>query len=154
LGDDDPHWLGCGAPVSVGTDSCRARAVDPNFVSKLNAFGASANVWPGNAFVARGGYLCPPLDGVWARAPYLHNGSVPTLEDLLGPAADRPQVFERGNTAYDAVKGGFSTQAIAGRTFTFDTRLVGNRNTGHDSPNQFVPDGAKRHALIAYLLTL
>jgi hypothetical protein len=153
VSDTDPNWLGCGAPVAIGTDSCRARAVDPFFVKKLNALGEAGNVWPNTAFVSRGGYLCPPLDGIWARAPYLHNGSVPTLEDLLSPAK-RPPEFERGNPAYDVQKGGFSTKPIAARTFTFNTTLTGNGATGHDAKDQIVEDDADRHALITYLLSL
>ena len=53
------------------------------------------------------GYANLPLDGVWLRAPYLHNGSVPTMADLLTPASDRPKVFYRGNDIYDSVKLGF-----------------------------------------------
>jgi hypothetical protein len=153
--ETDPTWFGCGAPVSIGTDSCRARAVDPTFVAKLNSLGAAANVWPADAFKSRGGYLCPPLDGIWARAPYLHNGSVPTLDALLGPPADRPQRFRRGNPNYDVIRGGFSTDPSPGReTFMFDTTLPGNRAIGHDGPAQIVVNEEQRRKLIAYLLSL
>ncbi|MET0790179.1 MAG: hypothetical protein ABW061_01545 [Polyangiaceae bacterium] len=151
--ETDPLWLGCGANVSIGTDSCRARAVDPTFVTKLNAFGAAANVWPAGAFTSRGGYLCPPLDGIWARAPYLHNGSVPNLDALL--SGTRPAHFQRGNPTYDPIKVGFLTSALPGRaTFDFDTSVPGNHATGHDGPDQIVTDETKRRALIAYLLSL
>jgi hypothetical protein len=50
------------------------------------------------------GYLSPPLDGLWMRAPYLHNGSVPTLRDLLNPPNERPQTFHRGYDDYDPIK--------------------------------------------------
>ena len=53
------------------------------------------------------GYADMPLDGVWLRAPYLHNGSVPTLRDLLKPAAERPKTFYRGNDVYDPKNVGF-----------------------------------------------
>lgn len=150
--EDDPNWRGCGGKVEGGTDSCRARAVDPLFVYKLNAFGASANVWSDTAFRSTGGYLCPPLDGIWARAPYLHNGSVPTLDALLGPLSERPKTFNRGNPAYDVDKGGFSTEAAAGRPiFEFDTSKAGNNNIGHEV---IVANVDERQALIAYLLTL
>lgn len=53
------------------------------------------------------GYANMPLDGVWLRAPYLHNGSVPSMRDLLRPPADRPSVFYRGFTVYDPDDMGF-----------------------------------------------
>jgi hypothetical protein len=56
------------------------------------------------------GYANMPLDGVWLRAPYLHNGSVPTLWDLLKPPSDRPPVFYRGYDLYDPVDVGFESR--------------------------------------------
>src|SRR3546814_12427589 len=56
------------------------------------------------------GYNPPFLDGLWLRAPYLHNGSVPTLRDLLEPPAQRPMVFWRGYDLYDPVDVGFVRQ--------------------------------------------
>ncbi len=53
------------------------------------------------------GYISPPLDGIWLRAPYLHNGSVPTLRDLLNPPNERPVTFHRGYDVFDPVKVGF-----------------------------------------------
>jgi len=53
------------------------------------------------------GYANMPLDGVWLRAPYLHNGSVPTLRDLLEPSEKRPKAFYRGYDLYDPVRVGF-----------------------------------------------
>lgn len=81
------------------------------------------------------GYANMPLDGLWLRAPYLHNGSVPTIHDLLNPASARPKVFYRGNDVYDKSKLGFeSTMAAYGDKdfFHFDTRLSGNSNSGHE----------------------
>lgn len=150
--EDDPNWLGCGKAVAIGTDSCRARAIDPTFVLKLNALGATLNVWPDRSFRSTAGYVCPPLDGIWARAPYLHNGSVPTLDALLGPLKDRPKTFWRGNPTYDVKKGGFVSERAADRTlFEFDTQFPGNSATGHD---QIVEDEDERKALIVYLLSL
>jgi hypothetical protein len=80
------------------------------------------------------GYANQPLDGIWARAPYLHNGSVPTLRDLLEPPEHRPQVFYRGYDVFDQDKVGFVSHVPDehGRTFfQFDTRLPGNGNGGH-----------------------
>src|SRR4029453_10556673 len=53
------------------------------------------------------GYANQPLDGIWARAPYLHNGSVPTLRYLLEPPEKRPGEFFRGYDVFDATKVGF-----------------------------------------------
>jgi hypothetical protein len=117
--------------------------------------GAAANVWSNGSFRSTGGYLCPPLDGIWARAPYLHNGSVPTLDALLGPVGDRPKIFQRGNPAYDVKKGGFVTQAVAGRaTFEFRTSEPGNFATGHEDAKEIVADPGQRADLIVYLLSL
>ena len=81
------------------------------------------------------GYANMPLDGLWLRAPYLHNGSVPTLRHLLEPAERRPQVFYRGNDLLDAASVGFaweSPEDRGTRLFAFDTRLPGNSNKGHE----------------------
>lgn len=80
------------------------------------------------------GYANMPLDGIWLRAPYLHNGSVPTLRDLLEPVVNRPKQFYRGNDLYEPQKMGFvSSQAqVNGRgLFLLDTRVDGNSNAGH-----------------------
>jgi len=94
------------------------------------------------------------LDGIWLRAPYLHNGSVPTLADLLKPPAQRPQVFWRGYDVYDPQQIGFVTQGDeAERAGTrFDTRLRGNGNQGHDFGT--VLSEADKSVLLAYLKTL
>ncbi|MBJ7313501.1 di-heme-cytochrome C peroxidase [Rugamonas sp. CCM 8940] len=79
------------------------------------------------------------LNGIWATAPYLHNGSVPTLYDLLLPAACpagdqdaecRPGKFQVGSREFDPVKVGLKSDGYQG--FTFDTRLAGNSNAGHE----------------------
>jgi hypothetical protein len=55
------------------------------------------------------GYVAAFLDGIWLRAPYLHNGSVPTLRDLLEPVEKRPKLFYRGYDVYNQIKVGFIT---------------------------------------------
>jgi len=100
------------------------------------------------------GYANHPLDGVWARAPYLHNGSVPTLRDLLEPEGRRPPVFYRGYDVYDQVRVGFvSTVAEEdGRAFfRYDTLVPGNSNAGH-LYGTTLPDEDKG-ALVEYLKT-
>ena len=81
------------------------------------------------------GYANQPLDGVWLRAPYLHNGSVPTLRDLLNRSKDRPAAFYRGYDVYDPKNVGFvSNVAVEGsrKYFAYDTALPGNGNSGHE----------------------
>jgi mono/diheme cytochrome c family protein len=100
------------------------------------------------------GYVAQFLDGIWLRAPYLHNGSVPTLSDLLTPPAQRPQTFWRGYDVYDPVRVGFVVQGQAAeRAGTpLDTRLRGNGNQGHPFGTA-LPD-ADKAALLEYLKTL
>ncbi len=101
------------------------------------------------------GYAAPPLDGIWLRAPYLHNGSVPTLRDLLQPEYRRPQQFYRGNDRYDSARVGFVSAAAReqDRRFSlFDTDLPGNGNAGHEGPafgTDLAPED--KEALVEYL---
>ena len=103
------------------------------------------------------GYANQPLDGIWLRAPYLHNGSVPTLRDLLNPASARPKNFYRGYDVYDPKDVGFITnvpQEKNRKFFAFDTALPGNGNFGHEG-REFgteLPPGEK-DALIEFLKT-
>ncbi len=107
------------------------------------------------------GYANKPLDGVWAHAPYLHNGSVPTLTDLLTPEAQRnggKPTFYVGHGVYDTVNVGIRTDVaqVDGRpSFLFDVRLPGNSNVGHSGPlygTDLPPD--EKRALIEYMKTL
>jgi hypothetical protein len=98
------------------------------------------------------GYANQPLDGIWARAPYLHNGSVPSMRDLLEPPERRTKVFFRGNDVYDQANLGFVSNLPQdhGRTFfRYDTSIPGNGNGGHIYGTT-LPDGDKR-ALVEYL---
>jgi hypothetical protein len=100
-------------------------------------------------------YLClkaGPLAGIWATGPYLHNGSVPTVYELLSPVAERRQVFWIGGRQLDGKKLGFLSDSAPGR-FRFDTSIPGNRNVGHVFPPVgLAPD--ERLAVIEYLKTL
>jgi len=101
------------------------------------------------------GYANMPLDGLWLRAPYLHNGSVPTLRDLLEPAAKRPKSFYRGNDVYDALNVGFVSNVAqeSGRNyFLFNVQTVGNSNAGHEG-KRFGTElpAAEKAALLEYL---
>ncbi len=99
------------------------------------------------------GYAAAPLDGLWLRAPYLHNGSVPTLAALLEPPDERPEVFFTGYDVYDYEQVGFvANGAEAERLgWRFDTRLPGNGNQGHLYGTDLAP--AEKQALVEYLKT-
>jgi mono/diheme cytochrome c family protein len=101
------------------------------------------------------GYANQPLDGLWLRAPYLHNGSVPTMWDLLEPPDKRPGVFYRGNDVYDKEKGGFAYDVPAApdgrKFFRYDTSIPGNGNGGHVY-GVTLSDADKR-AMVEYLKT-
>jgi mono/diheme cytochrome c family protein len=107
------------------------------------------------------GYVSPPLDGIWLRAPYLHNGSVPTLRDLLNPSNERPQTFHRGYDVFDPVKVGFKEPSprpvgpngdLYQPYFLFETREKGNGNQGHTYGTQL--SGEDKEKLLEYLKTL
>jgi hypothetical protein len=76
-------------------------------------------------------YKGRPMDGIWATGPYLHNGSVPNLYQLLLPPEERVKQFYVGNPEFDPKHVGLVMDERPGST-TFDTTLPGNRNTGHD----------------------
>lgn len=99
------------------------------------------------------GYRARPLTGIWATAPYLHNGSVPTLWDLLLPPGQRPASFFVGSRQFDPRRVGYVTAASTDNGFRFDTTLAGNRNIGHDYGNATLSD-ADRWALVEYMKTL
>ncbi|HKY07741.1 MAG TPA: cytochrome c [Candidatus Binatia bacterium] len=103
------------------------------------------------------GYANSPLDGIWLRAPYLHNGSVPTLRDLLEPSARRPKFFYRGYDVYDQKKVGFVSDVDKekGRSyFRYDTEQPGNSNKGHEGKRYGTElSNAEKDALVEYLKT-
>jgi len=84
-----------------------------------------------NLFRAPLGYPARPMAGYWATGPYLHNGSVRTLYQLLSPAGERDKTFYLGTYDFDPREVGYSNQRIDG-AFLYDTRIAGNRNTGHE----------------------
>src|SRR4051794_5246496 len=83
-------------------------------------------------------YKPRPLAGIWASPPFLHNGSVPTIYDLLSPASDRPRTFIVGSREYDAEKLGLA-RPTQGRFWIFDTSKDGNHNTGHEFNTSYKP---------------
>jgi len=100
-------------------------------------------------------YKARPLNGIWATAPFLHNGSVPNLEELLKPASQRARKFMVGSHEYDPVNLGFRTDV---GVMEFDTTASsGNSNAGHDAATgaylrAFTPE--ERRQLVEYLKTL
>jgi hypothetical protein len=111
--------------------------------------------WRFKFFRKTNGYANQPLDGIWARAPYLHNGSVPTLRDLLEPPAMRPKTFYRGYDVLDQEKVGFvcTVAEEGGRHFSrFDTSVKGNGNGGHEYGTDLAP--ADKNALIEFMKKL
>jgi mono/diheme cytochrome c family protein len=92
------------------------------------------------------GYKPRPLEGVWATPPFLHNGSVPNLYDLLSPIEDRDRVpgFFVGRREFDPVKVGYVTDPVKGpsKGFWMNTKLPGNLNTGHQFRGDDPPLGS------------
>jgi hypothetical protein len=106
-----------------------------------------------SGFRKTGGYVAVPLDGVWLRAPFLHNGSVPTLQELFEPSTGRRQTFYRGYDVFDPIRVGFVSEGdVATRAGTlYDTRLPGNSNAGHLYGVDLTPP--QKRALIEFLKT-
>ena len=146
-----PNWRG-----DVGTDPLRAT----NFDGPLAA-AVSASPYRDLIAVRRGrGYVAPPLAGLWASAPYLHNGSVPTLADLLTPDA-RPRRFMVGGHALDLDRVGLRLEADGSypkghRPFAMpawiETTAPGRKADGHRQGETL--GAADKRALIEYLKLL
>lgn len=96
-------------------------------------------------------YKAAPLAGIWATAPYLHNGSVPNLYELLLPSDQRTTKFYVGSKEFDPKKVGYQTQQSAGATL-LDTTLPGNSNAGHDTYGELTQE--QRWELVEYLKSL
>ena len=96
------------------------------------------------------GYKADWLDGIWAQAPYLHNGSVPTLGQVICPTT-RPTRFLRGNVNYDEALVGFEWAVKPGTRYSpndsllvkeYDTTVPGKSNAGHTFGADLCPDTA------------
>jgi RoxA-like, cytochrome c-like len=100
------------------------------------------------------GYNAVYLDGIWLRAPYLHNGSVPTLRDLLSPVDKRPQQFWRGYDLYDVENVGFVSQGDNAKEVgtPLDVNSKSGSNKGHLYGTELSP--SEKDVLIEYLKTL
>jgi hypothetical protein len=146
----------------IGTDPARALGVVPRFVAHYNS------TWFGQDYPVDEkmiGYQAPPLDGIWATAPYLHNGSVPTLATLL-KSSDRPTRFYRPPSTdfeyYDTRNVGWkfeqpsdhpeAPQSFEKSRSLFDSSRFGLGNGGHTFGDNLSDD--HRAKLLEYLKTL
>lgn len=141
-------------PVSeVGTDRERMDTWNQAAADEANRRVKEMGINRPN-MVKQEGYQGIPLDGIWMRAPYLHNGSVPSLRDLLEPVERRPKVFYRGYDLYDSSNVGFiSTGDAAQRAGSkLDVTERGNGNQGHLYGTTL--SKADKDALVEYMKTL
>ncbi len=152
----------------IGTDPTRFKGISLKWGEYYNKSWfaqkeqASGVAYPAQATV---GYQAPPLDGIWATAPYLHNGSVPTLYHLLN-SKTRPKIFTRSyrtdEASYDKEKIGWKVQLLENgadpalplfeQRKVYDTRQPGRSNAGHTFGDNL--SEAERMAVIEYLKTL
>jgi mono/diheme cytochrome c family protein len=161
-GDTYPNLL---IPLNVvGTDSAVADAPmnNPDLVGWYNGafYGQITEAVPDDPFV---GYVPPPLDGIWATAPFLHNGSVPTVELLLNSKA-RPTYWKRvdlDDENFDETAMGWPFEEVSysqadapeeERLMIYDTTQYSQTNGGHTFGDHLT-DGERR-AVIEYLKTL
>jgi len=137
----------------VGTDRHRMDMWNKASAAAYNAFGEGRS-WKFSKFRSTNGYVAMPLDGLWLTGPFLHNGSVPSLTDLLEPVAARPKTFWRGYDVYDPEHVGFITVGPeAQREGSFvDINREGNSNAGHTYGTTLSAD--EKRALLEFLKTL
>ncbi|MQA52208.1 c-type cytochrome [Pseudomonas piscis] len=137
----------------LGTDPHRLDSFTTGLVQAFHGF--KKPPFDFGAYRKTQSYSNTPTDGIWLRAPYLHNGSVPSLWDLLQAPEQRPQVFYTGSDIYDPQKVGFITSGPAPKGpayFKYDTRLEGNGNGGHLYGTQLSEQ--QKWQLIEYMKTL
>jgi mono/diheme cytochrome c family protein len=138
--------------AELGTDRHRLDAWSPDDANAYNALGDGYD-WKFSAFRKSNGYVAVSLDGVWLRAPYLHNGSVPSLADLLEPPERRPREFWRGYDVYDPAKVGFVSSGSEARRvgILHDVSKPGNGNSGHTYGTAL--SGESKRILLEFLKT-
>lgn len=95
------------------------------------------------------GYKARPLNGIWATAPYLHNGSIPSMVELMKPWAQRCKTFHVGSREFDPVNVGFQNDKNQPK---FDTEVEGNSNKGHEYGADLCE--TQRRDLLEYLKSL
>jgi mono/diheme cytochrome c family protein len=149
------EYFGRTVPIEeIGTDRERFDTWTQENADATNAKALELGV-ERKAMVKDIGYASQPLDGIWLRGPYLHNGSVPSLRALLDPPEARPATFWRGCDIVDPVNVGFVSDppsAACPRLFLFDTARRGDGNGGH-LYGTTLPESDKA-ALVEYLKTL
>ncbi len=118
----------------------RDAQITPEEEPRMDGFGLPIGVREKVAYKAR------PLAGVWATAPFLHNGSVPSIYQLLSPQDERSTTFYKGTLEYDPRHLGYRTEPFT-NGFLFDTRISGNHNSGHE-----FRAGARGNGVIGRLL--
>lgn len=142
--------------VVVGTILGRLKRAPPDALSEIRFKGrpmlspAMAIARPAAEYKAR------PLNGIWATAPYLHNGSVPTLDALLRRAAERPSSFSVGVRTFDPVRVGYLTNVAGFPVFhvrqSDGAPIPGNSNAGHEYGTDL--NDEQRRQLVEYLKSL
>ncbi|MBD2297728.1 cytochrome c [Nostoc sp. FACHB-190] len=151
----DGKYVGKVVPIQeIGTDPHRLNSFTYETLSNQNTLYAGYP-WRFKNFRKTNGYANSPLDGIWLRGPYLHNGSVPTLRDLLEKPENRPKEFYRGYDVIDREKVGFVStvaQENGKQYFKFDTNEAGNSNSGHVYGTELSP--ADKDALVEYMKQL
>lgn len=141
----------------IGTDRGRFESYTQNFAAAQNTLYAGYP-WRFTHFRKTAGYANQPLDGIWARSPYLHNGSVPTLRDLLEPVRNRPAKWYRGSDILDTGKVGYRSDGYGSALadlFLYDTSVPGNSNSGHQGRiygTELSP--VDKDAMVEYMKTL
>lgn len=143
-----PNWEG-----DIGTDPERARLLTQDIADAVN--GGLFGQYIAARTVA--GYAAPPLEGIWASAPYLHNGSVPTLWHLMRPE-ERPVWFEVGGHRIDLMRVGIDLAPPVGYVpwstpAEVDTTAFGLDNGGHEVGFDALTE-AEKDALLEYLKLL
>jgi len=143
----------------VGTDPRRFHAVTKE---QREASNASFLQYSGEhpLTIEAEGYLAQPLDGIWATAPYFHNGAAPTLSDVMNPS-ERPQIWKRSENGYDQIKVGLEVEQFQNlpenlnsrkKRMYYDTSQPGNSKAGHTFPDDL--NAEEKKAVIEYLKTL
>lgn len=151
----DGAQVGKVVPIEeIGTDRHRLDSYTYELLENQNTLYAGYP-WRFSHFRKTNGYANMPLDGVWLRAPFLHNGSVPTLRDLLEAPENRPKEFYRGYDVFDPVKVGFIsnvTEENGHKFFRYDTSTPGNSNAGHLYGTNLTAE--EKDALVEYIKKL
>ncbi len=140
----------------IGTDPLLAQTYQkyPQYHQWYNRSWFAQGPYKGE-LIPTDGYIAPPLDGIWATAPYFHNGSVPTVADVLN-STQRPKYWRRSfdNSDYDTLRigWGYRVEDKASSPEIYDTTLPGYGNGGHTFGDRLSDE--ERRAIIEYLKTL